>query len=73
MSMKAKRKLKPAVWEDFHKIEVDGKWKAKCKWCKKSLSAEGTSGTTHLHNHVSSCDSRQDRKGLKLAIHVPEP
>ena len=31
----SKRKLKSAVWEDFDKICVNGKWKARCKWCTK--------------------------------------
>ncbi|KAF8697171.1 hypothetical protein HU200_036169 [Digitaria exilis] len=61
----SKRRLKSDVWNDFDKIEVGGIQKAECKWCKKHLSAVGRNGTSHLCNHVGSCDARQCRKGLK--------
>jgi hypothetical protein len=62
---KKKLRLKSKVWEDFDKINVGGKWKAKCHWCKKLLTAEGKSGTSHLQSHINTCESRQSRKGLK--------
>ncbi|KAL6653642.1 hypothetical protein ACP70R_008566 [Stipagrostis hirtigluma subsp. patula] len=61
----SKRKLKSAVWLDFDKILVANEWKARCNWCKKYLSAVSRNGTTHLKNHLESCEHRQTRKGLK--------
>jgi hypothetical protein len=41
-----KRKLKSKLWEDFVRFSVSGKWKAKCNWCSKLLTAEGKSCNT---------------------------
>jgi hypothetical protein len=60
-----KRELKSKVWEDFVRVVVFGKWKAKYNWCSKILTAEGKSGTSHLQSHINTCESRQARKGLK--------
>ena len=32
-----KRKLRFEVWKDYDLINVNGNWKAKCKWCKKTF------------------------------------
>ena len=45
-------------------INVNGNWKAKCKWCKKHLGGETRNGTTHLKNHLLVCEDRITRKGL---------
>jgi hypothetical protein len=29
-----KRKLRSVVWNDFDLIQVNGVYKARCKWCK---------------------------------------
>jgi hypothetical protein len=60
-----KRKLKSDVWLDFEQVTVNGRTRAECKWCKKTLAGDGRAGTTHLRNHIASCQSRQVRKGLK--------
>jgi hypothetical protein len=39
--------------------------KAECKWCKKLLVSGSRSGTTHLHGHLKTCQSRQVRGGMK--------
>lgn len=61
----SKRRLKSNVWNDFDKIGEGRTAKAKCKWCKKHLSAVGRNGTSHLRSHVGSCEARQVRNGLK--------
>ena len=50
-----KGKLKSVVWEHFEKIKVDGKYKAKCNYCKKLLGGETKNGTKHLHHHTNIC------------------
>jgi hypothetical protein len=62
-----KRKLKSDVWLEFEPVDVAGKSKAECKWCKKLLVGGSRAGTTHLRSHLASCQSRQVRKGLKQA------
>ena len=59
-----KRKLRSEVWKDYDLINVNGNWKAKCKWCKKHLGGETRNGTTHLKNHLLVCEDRITRKGL---------
>ena len=54
--------MKSKVWEDFVRVTISGKWKAKRS---KLLTAEGKSGTSHLQSHINTCESRQARKGLK--------
>jgi hypothetical protein len=60
-----KRKLKSAVWNEYKRLQVNGKWKAECVWCRTRLGGETKNGTTHLHDHLKSCQARQVRKGLK--------
>jgi len=50
-----KRKLKSVVSQHFEKIKVDGKYKAKCSYCKKLLGGEIKNGTKHLHHHLDIC------------------
>lgn len=62
-----KRKRKSDVWQEFTEVEVAGRMKAECNWCKKKLVGGSKDGTNHLWNHLKSCSSRQCRKGLKQA------
>lgn len=50
-----RRKFISRVWEQFEKVEIRGKWKARCVHCSKKLSGETKNGTTHLYNHLRSC------------------
>ena len=45
-------KLKSKVWLEFDTIELNGVWKAKCKWCKKHLGGDTRNGTSHLSGHL---------------------
>jgi hypothetical protein len=62
---KRKPKLKSWVWEEFDRLQINGIWKAKCKWCKKYLGGETRNGTSHLSGHLEICPDRSVRKGLK--------
>lgn len=58
-SFAKKRKLTSDVWADFDKIKrKDGSDGAKCKHCHKVLVAGSKSGTTHLRNHLTRCNSK---------------
>ena len=54
-----RRRLTSKVWNDFERVEVDGKHRAICNHCHKCFSGLGTSGTTHLRNHLSRCSTTQ--------------
>jgi len=62
---KRKPKLKSWVWQEMDRIEINGVWKAKCKWCKKYLGGDTRNGTSHLSGHLDICPDRSVRKGLK--------
>jgi hypothetical protein len=50
-----RRKLTSAVWKQFKRMKIGGKWKAKCIHCSKKLGGETKNGTKHLHDHLRSC------------------
>lgn len=47
--------LTSAVWKQFKRMKIGGKWKAKCIHCSKKLGGETKNGTKHLHDHLRSC------------------
>ncbi|KAL8476013.1 hypothetical protein ACS0TY_028614 [Phlomoides rotata] len=49
------------VWEHYHKMQVDGKWKAKCKDCGAMLLGEPRQGTSHLKKHQERCPRKKTR------------
>ena len=49
-----RRKLTSAVWKQFKRVKIGGKWKAKCIHCSKKLGGETKNGTKHLHDHLRS-------------------
>jgi hypothetical protein len=61
-----RRKLYSKVWNDFVQMCVDGKWKAKCNYCGKKLSAVSRNGTTHLKTHLKSCPLNNKKLGDKI-------
>ena len=50
-----RRKFISPIWEQFDRLEIGGKWKARCVHCSKKLSGETKNGTTHLYNHLRNC------------------
>ncbi|KAM0901986.1 hypothetical protein ACQ4PT_019543 [Festuca glaucescens] len=50
-----RRKLTSAVWKQFKRMKIGGKWKTKCIHCSKKLGGETKNGTKHLHDHLRSC------------------
>ncbi|XP_057451768.1 zinc finger BED domain-containing protein RICESLEEPER 2-like [Lotus japonicus] len=58
-----KRKTRSEVWGHFeHKI-IDGKQRAICVHCGKSLLGDPKQGTTHLRNHLNRCKEYQKKCG----------
>ena len=63
-----KRKLTSDVWNDFERItNADGSQNAKCNHCRKLFVAGSNSGTSHLRNHLSRCNSKK-KKQAQLSI-----
>ncbi|KAG6503414.1 hypothetical protein ZIOFF_035727 [Zingiber officinale] len=50
-----KRKFRSIAWDHFEKKLIDGKWKAICNDCKKTLGGETKNGTKHLLDHMKTC------------------
>jgi len=42
------------VWNHFKRQKVDGKWKAICNYCAKSLLGDAKQGASHLRSHFKS-------------------
>ena len=59
------RRLKSEVWNDFKRVEVNGKHQAICNHCRKFFSGSSKSGTTHLKNHLSRCSAIQSGESSK--------
>ena len=59
------RRLKSEVWNDFKRVEVDGKHQAICNHCGKFFTGSSKSGTTHLKNHLSRCSAIQSGESSK--------
>ncbi|CAH9120984.1 unnamed protein product [Cuscuta epithymum] len=54
------KKLKSDVWDDMDRdVLDDGVIRATCHHCKKTLTANSKSGTSHLKRHLSQCASRK--------------
>jgi hypothetical protein len=49
-----KHRIKSPVWKDFEELESDdpSMTKAKCKICKKILTAQSKNGTSHLKRYI---------------------
>ncbi|KAK4792834.1 hypothetical protein SAY86_023269 [Trapa natans] len=53
-------RLKSVVWNDFDRVKKGDVLLAICKHCNKRMSGSGTSGTSHLRNHLMRCQRRGD-------------
>jgi hypothetical protein len=61
------------VWNDFEKVELpSGTYSAKCQNCKNTLSAGGTSGTSHLKYHSDHSCLPYKRAMRKINIDVSQ-
>ncbi|XP_052107451.1 zinc finger BED domain-containing protein RICESLEEPER 2-like [Arachis duranensis] len=71
-----KKGLTSEDWKHFRREQIDGKWKAICKYCERKIG--GDQGTKHLHDHIRICPIRTIR-GPKQSIlktvfvYVPAP
>lgn len=58
------KKITSEAWEYFTRIVVNGVSKAQCNYCKSTLAAGGSAGTSHLLKHAkNTCVGRH----LKIA------
>lgn len=60
-------RLKSVVWNDFDRVKKGDILVAICKHCKKRMSGSGTSGTSHLRNHLMRCQRRGNHDIGQLA------
>ena len=61
---RVKRKPTFVVWNEFNRVQADGKCKAQCVWCHVLLCGDPKYGTSHLHAHLARCASRQANGNL---------
>lgn len=61
--------LKSVVWKEFTRVQMNGVWRAECMWCKDRLGGETKNGTTHLHDHLKICQSRQGMQERSETVH----
>ncbi|GAV80761.1 zf-BED domain-containing protein [Cephalotus follicularis] len=61
VSLAPSTKKTSEMWAHFAKVEVNGKLKGECNYCKKQLVAGGKVGTTSLHDHFKSCPRRKHK------------
>ncbi|CAG8832759.1 29138_t:CDS:1, partial [Racocetra persica] len=66
------KKRSSAVWNDFNLISSSdpNKNKARCVHCKKEFSQKRSSGTTHLHRHLSTCSKYKIATGLPTSANT---
>ncbi|XP_025615901.1 zinc finger BED domain-containing protein RICESLEEPER 3-like [Arachis hypogaea] len=50
-----KRKLTSEVWNHFKIVEIKGKLKVECNYCKSKLLGDPKQGTSHLRDHFKMC------------------
>ncbi|XP_031384245.1 zinc finger BED domain-containing protein RICESLEEPER 2-like [Punica granatum] len=60
-------RLKSVVWNDFDRVKKGDNLMAICKHCKKRMSGSGTSGTSHLRNHLMRCQRRGNHDIVQFA------
>ncbi|RYR27061.1 hypothetical protein Ahy_B02g061391 [Arachis hypogaea] len=62
-----KKGLTSEAWKHFRREQIDGKWKAICKYCERKIGGDTKQGTKHLHDHIIICPIRTVR-GPKQSI-----
>uniref|UniRef100_A0A2N9GLN0 BED-type domain-containing protein n=1 Tax=Fagus sylvatica TaxID=28930 RepID=A0A2N9GLN0_FAGSY len=55
--LKKMKKTTSVVWDDFKKLPIglDGRSRAKCKWCGKTYGSESSNGTKNMLRHIPKC------------------
>ncbi|CAN1317252.1 Zinc finger BED domain-containing protein RICESLEEPER 2 [Linum perenne] len=61
-------RLTSDVWVHFSRIRVNGVTKARCKYCRKLLSGDSNSGTSHLRNHHKICLQKKIHDGQQRVL-----
>ncbi|CAN1752758.1 Putative AC transposase [Linum perenne] len=56
-------RLTSDVWAHCNIVKVNGVLKARCKYCRKLLSGESNSGTSHIRNHIRTCIHKKIHDG----------
>ncbi|RYR37766.1 hypothetical protein Ahy_A09g042654 [Arachis hypogaea] len=53
-----KKGLTSEAWKHFRREQIDGKWKAICKYCERKIGGDTKQGIKHLHDHIRICPIR---------------
>ena len=70
------RKLKSRIWKEFIPIYQQGKVvEGQCKQCNEVFPASKSSGTNHIHRHLSKCVTRSSMHEMvaKMRASTPSP
>jgi hypothetical protein len=66
--LKKMKETTSVVWDDFKKLPIglDGRSRAKCKWCGKTYGSESSSGTKNMLRHIPKCPRRNNKDIEKM-------
>ena len=66
--LKKMKKTTSVAWDDFKKLPIglDGRSRAKCKWCGKTYGSESSSGTKNMLRHIPKCLRRYHKDIEKM-------
>jgi hypothetical protein len=66
--LKKMKKTTSVVWDDFKKLPIglDGRSRAKCKWCGKTYGSESSNGTKNMLRHIPKCPRRNHKDIEKM-------
>ncbi|KAK6162065.1 hypothetical protein DH2020_001906 [Rehmannia glutinosa] len=60
------------VWKHYEKEKVNGKDKAKCKYCSQLLLGDPKQGASHLKKHLERCPKRKVKDIRQQLLHQYE-
>lgn len=63
-------KIRPKIWDQYDKEEINGKLKARCKHCSQLLLGDPKQGTSNLKKHFDRCPSRKMKDTRQQVLQV---
>jgi hypothetical protein len=59
-------KLRSPIWKHYNRVEINGEWKACCKYCPAKISGKTENGTSNLQNHYKRKHQKSDNMRQKV-------
>ncbi|KAH7833616.1 hypothetical protein Vadar_008111 [Vaccinium darrowii] len=53
-------KLRSPFWAHYNRVQINGEWKACCKYCPAKISGKTENGTPHLQQHYNRRHKKKD-------------